>query len=144
MSITLPWCYPAMRAATKTDARAMAALDMQLFPNNCFGAWTLTQELQAGAGLVIYNSGQLIGYALIRWDHECVDITRLGVHPDYQNRGYGTELLRGALSQYYLPAILCVEKENERALKLYLQHGFEIVGQLCQSWVMKRPTSPLL
>jgi ribosomal protein S18 acetylase RimI-like enzyme len=130
-----------MRSAIKDDAAAIAALDMQLFPENCFNERTLAREVDAGAGLVIYEGGDLVGYILVRWDWEVMDITRIGVRLDRQSRGLGSKMLFSVISGTQLDTILCVDKSNRRALRLYQEHGFKIVSQLNKSWVMRRSTS---
>jgi ribosomal protein S18 acetylase RimI-like enzyme len=55
----------------------------------------------------------------------------IGVEPMQQNKGYGSMLMRHALSvcdREELPAYL--ESTNPRNLTLYLRHGFEIVGTI--------------
>jgi ribosomal protein S18 acetylase RimI-like enzyme len=36
--------------------------------------------------------------------------------------------------------VLCVKKSNVRALRLYLQHGFEVVGHFTSddAWALRR------
>lgn len=130
-----------MRDVTKDDAAAIAALDMELFPENCFNERTLEREIRAGGGQVVYDNGELVAYVLVRWDWEVMDIIRIGVRPSHQRQGLGTRMLFNVLSTSQLDAILCVEKGNDRALHLYREHGFSIIGQLNKSWVMRRFTS---
>lgn len=127
-----------MRNVTKADAAAIAALDMELFPDRCLNETTLAREIGAGGGLVLYEADELIAYVLVRWDWEVMDVIRIGVRPSRQGFGLGTRLLLNVLSTSHMDAILCVDKLNKRALKLYREHGFSIVGQLARSWVMRR------
>ena len=129
-----------MRGATRDDAVAIAALDMELFPDNCFNERTIGLEITAGSGLVIYDGEELAAYTLVRWDWDLVDIIRIGVSPKYQGRGFGTRMLLTTLHATNLDVMLCVSKSNRRALDLYFEHGFKIVGQLTKSWVMRRST----
>jgi ribosomal protein S18 acetylase RimI-like enzyme len=129
-----------MRGAIRSDAAAIAALDMELFPDNCFNEHTIIREISAGSGLVIYDGDTLAAYTLVRWDWDVVDIIRIGVRPSYQARGFGTKMLMTTLNATRLDVMLCVDKLNQRALTLYLSHGFKIIGQLAKSWVMLRST----
>lgn len=128
-----------MRDVSKADAPAIAALDMELFPENCFNERTLAREIGAGGGLAVYDDDLLVAYILVRWDWEIMDIIRIGVRPSHQGRGIGTRMLFNVLSTTHMDSILTVDKLNKRALRLYTEHGFKIIGQLSRSWVMRRP-----
>jgi len=55
----------------------------------------------------------------------------VGVEPNAQRRGLGTELMRHALARCDregLPAYL--ESSNPRNISLYLRHGFEVTGEI--------------
>lgn len=133
-----------MYVATRTDADAMSALDMLLFPQNSFNEHTLAWEIEAGYGLVAYNASKLVGYVLTRWDGTLLDVIRLGVDPDHQRRNYGTRLLTRALDVLRPQiAMLCVHKDNQAAQRLYSHCGFHITSQLHNSWIMQRTTSAL-
>jgi mycothiol synthase len=64
----------------------------------------------------------------------------IAVLPDYQGKGLGRYMLRHTVNilteKYNWPSSLCVNAENEDALKLYLQEGFrktEIVREMSYS-----------
>lgn len=130
-----------MREATTSHAADIAALDMELFPENCFNERTITKELLSGNGFVAYRNEELAGYILFRWDWELLDITRLGVKPTHQETGIGAQLLDKVLSTTRMDVMLCVSKTNTKAIKLYQSRNFKIAGQLKNSWVMRRTTS---
>jgi ribosomal protein S18 acetylase RimI-like enzyme len=118
------------------DAHAVAELDMLLFPDNCLSWKTIETEIRHGEGFVVYDGEMLIAYLLARKDSTgLVDILRLGVRQGYQSRGLGSDMLLALFSRHN-DVMLCVRKDN-RAIRLYLRHGFEIVGQLEESWVMR-------
>jgi ribosomal protein S18 acetylase RimI-like enzyme len=127
-----------MQQMSTEDAPYIADLEMTLFPDNCFNWKTIENEIRCGKGLVIYSGEQLIAYLLARTSGGITDILRLGVRPTEQGRGYGTRLIQELiqLSQPGDQIMLCVRKNNDRALRLYIRHGFTIVGQLEESWVM--------
>ena len=55
-------------------------------------------------------------------------IEDLYVLPDRQNRGYGTALLRHAVSQCRFMPVLWILENNARARKLYEKEGFRETG----------------
>lgn len=127
-----------MQSVTKSDAAAIAELEMELFPDNSFNERTIAREIAAGGGLVVYDEQQLVAYLLARWDWEIMDIIRVGVRPSHQGQGIGKRLIVTTISNSSLDTILCVHKDNTHARHLYQSLGFEIIGQLNFSWVMRR------
>lgn len=134
-----------MRCVTKYDADAVSDLDVLLFPDNSFNETTIASEIKLGMGLVIEENGVVIAYALIRDDGHLLDLIRLGVHPDHQKKGLGTQLLKHLL-RMGRETILTVRPDNPVAIRLYKAFGFEVVGRLRDEagWVMRRSetTSP--
>ena len=56
-------------------------------------------------------------------------IEDLYVLPDFQNRGYGTELLKYAIGQCKVTATLWILENNTRAEKFYRRMGFRKTGK---------------
>lgn len=55
----------------------------------------------------------------------------IGVHPDAQNRGWGSELLAPMLRRCDTQGLACyLESSNPRNHSFYLRHGFTQVGSL--------------
>jgi ribosomal protein S18 acetylase RimI-like enzyme len=129
--------FHSIQTALAGDAEAISELDTQLFPDNCFNSKTIEKEIAVSKAFVRYKAGKLIGYILSRWDGYILDITRIGVHPDFQGRKLGTALLSMVLDDR--PAMLHVNKHNQRARQLYQRQGFEVVANTTDSWVMIRP-----
>jgi [ribosomal protein S18]-alanine N-acetyltransferase len=129
-----------MRRAIKNDTIKLAELETLLFPDNSMNETTLANELELGECWLYTtpNDEEICGYVLVRRDGELLDILRLGVHPKRQRTGIGTALLEQVLSSQ--PTMLTVKKANSPALKLYLRHGFRVVGVLANEggWIMKR------
>ncbi len=125
-----------MRTVRPSDIASIAELEIDLFPGNCFNERTLLKELVLGSGTVVYSGLELVGYVLIRWDWSVVDITRLGVRASHRGKGIATRLLAEIMGNTHLDVMLCVDKGNAAALRLYRSHGFEITAQMGSSWVM--------
>ena len=124
-----------MRKALLEDVDELAALERELFPDNCFNERTLNNELKLSKCWVEERDGKLIGYVLVRIEDDMADILRLGVLPGYHKQGVATRLLTRALQE--TPGVmLTVRKENDPALSLYFSFGFQIIGETEGSWVM--------
>jgi ribosomal-protein-alanine N-acetyltransferase len=121
--------------ATTDDVDSIARLETRLF-DNAMSLLMLERELAVGAGYLIGRPLQ--AYALVRCDKGLFDLTRLGVDPGGQGQGLGTQLLIHVLALGTV--VLTVRKDNERALRLYRRHGFEIVAHLSaeRAWVLRR------
>jgi ribosomal protein S18 acetylase RimI-like enzyme len=72
------------------------------------------------------------------YSEDSSEIGQLAVHPDLQGRGLGTKLIAAAESRIFKWghdwAVIGVEVENHRALKLYKRLGYNIFGQTEDSW----------
>lgn len=140
------WYNRRMRQATASDTLDIAKLEMTLFPSNCMNEKTLKNELELGECWLVHDhqNEELWGYCLVRRDGELLDILRLGVIASRRNTGIATLLLEQVL-KHNNPTILTVKKENKNALRLYLRHGFRIVGYLSSDmgWIMRRDSDKL-
>lgn len=129
--------HTSMRIVTLADADELAELDMLLFPAYCLNEQSIRIEIAVGTGWVIREREKIVAYALVRKDGPLLDITRLGVHPHYQRRGFGSQLL-ARVKHGGCRVMLTVLRENRDALRLYLRKGFRIVGDLTSGgWVME-------
>jgi len=74
----------------------------------------------------------LAGYTIFNWAASEAHLLNLCVHPDWQHRGYGSLLLEYAINhvarQGNESMFLEVRTSNSRATKLYLNRGFEVIG----------------
>lgn len=121
------------------DADHIEELELGLFPENCFNALTLKKEISIGMGFVSYDENHaLAGYLLGRWDwdHQLLDIIRIGVAPKHQGKGVATNLLKRVFADTDVEVMLMARKDNRGALRLYHKFGFEIVAQTERSWVL--------
>jgi ribosomal protein S18 acetylase RimI-like enzyme len=72
------------------------------------------------------NNGEIIGSVRAEQKNERVYIGKLMVHPSYQNKGFGTELLK-AIETFYENKIfeLYTSSKSEKNLSLYKKNGYK-------------------
>jgi ribosomal-protein-alanine acetyltransferase len=93
---------------------------------------------------------QLIGFVLARSIYDNLEILKLGVFPECQRRGIGTQLMETAYSEGIRRGcnrcFLEVRKSNQSAIQFYYNHNFRIAGTRLNyytdpvedAWVMER------
>lgn len=64
-------------------------------------------------------------------------LSGLSIFPPYQNKGYGTEIVR-LLSEKYGCDVLWVNADNKRAIHTYEKNGYVIVEPTM--FLMEKPT----
>src|SRR5690606_2814571 len=115
------------KTATVADARVIADLDYEIFPENNFSEETLGRTIEAGGCHLINLVGEPASYMLSSEPTaDLVDILRLGVLEPQRGKGLGTVLLDNVI-RLEKDTMLTVRKWNTPALNLYLKHQFEIV-----------------
>lgn len=125
-----------MRPALVEEVEELEQLEVELFPDNCMNALTLSNELKHSKCWVVEdNARRIVGYVLARVDGDLVDVLRLGVRDGHRGTGLGGRLLRRAMREAPR-AMLMVDKNNVPALKLYSSAGFQPVAEIASSWVM--------
>jgi len=122
-----------LRKATPQDADVIAELELLLFLEDRFNERTVRMILTKWGGLVVGHP--IVGYLFWARDEDLTDILRVGVHPDHQGDGWGTEML--TKMENHPKRMLSVRKNNPGALRLYKSKGFEVVGGLESSWAMR-------
>ncbi|WP_406688675.1 ribosomal protein S18-alanine N-acetyltransferase [Saccharopolyspora sp. ID03-671] len=121
----------------RSDLRRCAELERVLFDGD--DPWSraaFSAELDQGHHYVgAYLGERLIGYAGLavngRPPHAEAEVHTIGVDPEHQGEGVGKALLRALLSradEHRATTFLEVRTDNEAAIKMYRDHGFEIVG----------------
>jgi ribosomal-protein-alanine N-acetyltransferase len=95
---------------------------------------TFSHCMKAGyVGWVIELEGRVVGFIIVSMHTGESHILNLGVHPEYQRRGFGRELLEQALSVAKAKevgiAYLEVRRSNAKAIALYEKAGFVQVGE---------------
>lgn len=81
----------------------------------------------------LYVDGQKIGEAEV--DIKGHMLSRLSIFPPYQDKGYGTEIVKMLTEKYGLD-VLWVNADNKRAIHTYEKNGYEIVEPTM--YLMKR------
>lgn len=102
--------------------------------------------------VMLAESGQeqLIGFFLARSICENLEILKVGVFPECQRRGIGTQLMETAYAEGIRRGcnrcFLEVRKSNQGAIQFYYNHGFRIAGTRLNyytnpvedAWIMER------
>lgn len=122
-----------LRQVQVEELEEIIRLEHQIFLPEMWADRVLLQEMiERGEGSVhvAICMDQWIGYHDSRiLENDLGHLVRLGVHPDYQGLGVGTELLRAGLAWFRTrkveEIILYVEEWNRRARALYTRFGFQ-------------------
>jgi [ribosomal protein S18]-alanine N-acetyltransferase len=110
------------------------------------------QEYFARKAVVGREDGgaRLAGFFLARSILENLELLKIGVYPEFQNRGIGTRLLNAAFDEGIqrgcLRCFLEVRKSNESAIQFYYTHRFKVAGERINyytepvedAWIMER------
>ncbi len=119
-----------LRAATLGEAQLLAELDTEIFdPLWHFGAAEIVEMQVRGRVVIATHNGEAVGYsALLSGQRREAHLARLGVHPRYQGKGLGRQLLSEALhfaqQQGYNAVALNTQASNLRSQQLYTAFGF--------------------
>lgn len=71
----------------------------------------------------LFVCGEKVGEAEIELKGKM--LSRLSIFPPYQNRGYGTEIVK-MLNEKYGCNVLWVNADNKRAIRTYEKNGYAI------------------
>ena len=126
-----------LRKMKRADMAAIMAMEEELFPED---AWTpemfaaeFAQPPSRRLYLVAEAGNALIGYAgMMFTGGSQADVVTLAVAPARWGEGTGTALLMALVDEAdkrgYREVMLEVRKDNPRARRLYLRHGFGEIG----------------
>ena len=126
-----------LREMKRADMPAIIVLEQKLFPED---AWTpemfaaeFAQPPSRRLYLVAEDGNALVGYAgMMFTGGSQADVVTLAVTPARWGEGTGTALLTALVDEAdkrgYEEVLLEVRKDNPRARRLYLRHGFAEVG----------------
>jgi ribosomal-protein-alanine acetyltransferase len=96
------------------------------------------------------NQQSIVGFFLARSIYDSLEILKLGVFPDCQRRGIGTQLMETAYAEGIRRGcnrcFLEVRKSNQNAIQFYYNHNFRIAGTrlnyytdpIEDAWIMER------
>ncbi len=124
-----------VRSAHRNDLSSLLTLDVLAFDNFWRKSAGYFSEALAHAGsfTVAELAGQIVGYEWCEIYHQHAHLTRLAVHPGYQGRGIGSQLLRRAISDVLATGVnlitLNTQETNYRSQALYLRFGFHSTKQ---------------
>lgn len=93
----------------------------------------ILRTLALGGRLRIMEDGEgrIIGTSWLSFDGRRTYIHHFGIHPEYQKKGYGDMLAKDSLEcahEIGLQIKLEVHRDNTAAVRLYLKHGFNYLG----------------
>lgn len=121
--------------ASWRDLGAVRRLEQVCFPKDAWPLWDIIGVLTLPSVVrlkAVADTGQVVGFVAgdIRRSEATSWIATIAVLPEYQGRGIGRRLLEGCEAQLPTPRIrLCVRRENEVAIGLYLHSGYARVGE---------------
>lgn len=147
-----------LRALELSDLDALDAMEQDLFGAGAWSRTSLAEEIH-GVGRWYLGaqddaSGELVGYAGLWFDGEDVQVMTVGTRRDAQRTGVGRTLVRAVLARAAeLGAghvLLEVRVDNDAALQLYEQEGFERLALRrryyqpddVDAWTMRRAVRP--
>lgn len=81
---------------------------------------------------VIQVDGIDVGILAMEQKPECIKVNQIFIHPDHQNKGYGTACMKELIHEANkdaLPIQLQVMKVNHSAITFYKRLGFDEVGE---------------
>ncbi len=125
---------PLFKRMSADDLDQVAAIENDLFrdpwPRRAFAS-----DLDAANAypIVMRLNGKVIGYASLYLAADELQIGNLAVDSQYQQRGYGSLLMRRIIELAHSHGIrqiyLEVRDSNEAARRLYLKFGFRVLGR---------------
>lgn len=126
--------------AEKIHADAVARMEIEVFPENCFNETTVADLFLDGSSWVALNGQEVIGYLIGCRFCDRIDIIRVGVTQEYRRKGVGKLLLDHILTDSK-KLLLMVRDTNISAIELYKKYGFVVVAELIVDdkhiWVMQ-------
>ena len=126
-----------LRPMRQADMPAIMALERELFPDDAWTPEMFASEFAQSASrrlyLVAEEGDAVIGYAgMMFTGGPQADVLTLAVDPAHWGQGTGAALLSALVGEAgrrgHTEVMLEVRKDNPRARRLYLRHGFEEIG----------------
>ena len=87
----------------------------------------------------IVNNNEIIGTIYLNNSNKCLSINDFAIFEEYQNKGYGQEVLKYVIDKFKNFKIeLGVEKRNEKALYIYKKLGFKVFNEFQNGYKLFR------
>lgn len=124
-----------LRLAHRDDLATIRFLDALAFDHLWHKADGHFSEAMAMAGsfVVAEIDDQIVGFEWCEFHQKRGHLTRLAIHPDYQGRGIGAQLLRRAIVDALTKGVTLItlntQETNLRSQALYNRFGFIQTGQ---------------
>ena len=130
-----------VRLATLKDEPDLFELHRTAFREHIERIWgwdedwqraNFVREWASSVTSVVRLNGRTVGYLQVRNESDRVYLQNIALHPDFQNKGMGTELLnevKAAATARQLPVDLAVFRTNGSAQRFYERHGFRRTGE---------------
>ena len=122
-----------LRLLYKADLPQVLVIEelTQLAP---WSAETFERCWEAGFhGWVVESDDKIIGFIIVSFQAGETHILNLCIHPDYQRKGLGQQLMQQVLIrarfQHMSTAFLEVRRSNLKAIQLYEKMGFVQIGE---------------
>ncbi|UGT61131.1 GNAT family N-acetyltransferase [Nocardia asteroides] len=121
------------RPACSADLARIVAIEADAFPDP-YPYLVLRQlfDVHSSTWLVVEAEGLVIGYALMLENDGEAMLFTFAVHSDYRGHGYGSALLRDALTDQEKAGSkrvwLTVRPDNEEAIRRFARAGFRPSG----------------
>ncbi|MFT4245149.1 MAG: ribosomal protein S18-alanine N-acetyltransferase [Micrococcaceae bacterium] len=117
-----------IRKCEARDLKTLHNLEQQIFPEDAWSYKLFEAEFnQKNTKYYVAETDKIVGYAGIANGPDYSDIMTLAVLPKYRKQGIAKELLTRLLAQTETRILLEVCEDNQAAIKLYQQFGFNII-----------------
>jgi len=126
-----------LRPMTWLDIEEVVLLEAQLFPEDSWTAelfWSeLSQVPDSREVMVAVQDNHIVGYVSLRFVGNEGDVNTIAVSPEHQGQGIGRTMLewlestaeKRGITQIFLD----VRSDNESAIAMYNNHGYERIDQ---------------
>ena len=115
--------------ATIYDFNSILSIEKDLkLPATNFKLFSNLIELDKIFVVKVIPSNQLIGFVELQGDLEETEIITLGIKKNYQNQGYGKQLINFIIKKNYKNIFLEVSLSNLKALNFYKSLGFKKIS----------------
>ena len=115
--------------ATIYDFNSILSIEKDLkLPATNFKLFSNLIELDKIFVLKVISSNQLIGFVELQGDLEETEIITLGIKKNFQNQGYGKQLINFIIKKNYKNIFLEVSLSNLKALNFYKSLGFKKIS----------------